>query len=194
MHREEDRYLLVALEFEGILRACLRRYARSAADVEELLQETYARLLSAGADRGKQVRSVRAFALAIARNVALDWLRHRQVVPIELVTDLEALNVLDEAEQVEAIVSIDQEIDVLAQAVADLPDRCRQVFTLRKVYGFSQKEVAARLNISENTVEQHLSKAIRRCADVLFERRADGPQASLSERLRWRAKSNDHGK
>ncbi len=40
MHREEDRYLLEALQFEGVLRACLRRYARNASDVEELLQES----------------------------------------------------------------------------------------------------------------------------------------------------------
>ena len=37
-----------------------------------------------------------------------------------------------------------------------LPARCRQVFTLRKVYGLSQKEIAAELKISENTVESHL--------------------------------------
>lgn len=194
MQREEDRYLLEALEFEGLLRACLRRYARNVCDVDELLQETYARLLSAGADRKREIRSVRAFALAVARNVALDWLRHRQVVPIELVTDVEALSVLDEGEQVEEIASIDQEIDLLAEAVAGLPDRCRQVFTLRKVYGFSQKEVAARLNISENTVEQHLRKAVRRCASVLFERPAADQRVSLCDRLRWRAKAHDHSK
>ncbi len=49
-----------------------------------------------------------------------------------------------------------QELALLAAAVEQLPARCRQVFTLRKVYGFSQKEIAERLQISENTVEQHL--------------------------------------
>ncbi len=44
----EDRFLLHALEFESVLRACLYRYSRNASDVEELLQETYARLLVAG--------------------------------------------------------------------------------------------------------------------------------------------------
>ena len=83
--RTEDRYLVASLEFEGVLRACLHRYARNAADVDELLQETYAHLLAAGAAKGREeVRSIRAFALTVARNVALSWLRHRQVVPIEL--------------------------------------------------------------------------------------------------------------
>src|SRR6201992_1183394 len=159
LSRNDERYLLQALEFEGVLRACLYRYTRNNSDVDELLQEVYARLLTAGASDDPEVRSVRAFALTVARNVAFDWLRHRQVVPIELVADLEALEVLDEGEQIEEIVNSHQELAMLVKAIQSLPDRCRQVFTLRKVYGYSQKEIASRLNISENTVEQHLTKA-----------------------------------
>jgi RNA polymerase sigma factor (sigma-70 family) len=159
MNRMEDRYLVASLEFEGVLRACLYRYARNVADVDELLQETYEHLLAAGAaPEREEVRSIRAFALTVARNVALSWLRHRQVVPIELVADLEALETLDDR---------DQELALLTRAVARLPARCRQVFTLRKVYGLSQKEIAASLSISENTVEQHLAKGVRLCTAAL---------------------------
>ena len=168
MNRMEDRYLVASLEFEGVLRACLYRYARNVADVDELLQETYEHLLAAGAaPEREEVRSIRAFALTVARNVALSWLRHRQVVPIELVADLESLETLDDRDQVEEIVNSHQELALLTQAVARLPERCRQVFTLRKVYGFSQKEIAASLSISENTVEQHLAKGVRLCTAAL---------------------------
>ena len=109
----------------------------------------------------------------MARNVALSWLRHRQVVPIELVADLEALELLDERGLVEEIVNSHQELALLTAAVARLPARCRQVFTLRKVYGLSQKEIAAELDISENTVEQHLAKGMRLCSAAL----ADSPVA-----------------
>ncbi|HEY8508636.1 MAG TPA: RNA polymerase sigma factor [Steroidobacteraceae bacterium] len=186
MAKIEDRYLLHALEFESVLRACLYRYTRNTSDVEELLQETYARLLLAGASEQPEVRSMRAFALTVARNVALDWLRHRQIVPIELVADMEALDVLDEKAQIEEIVNAHQELTLLADAVECLPTRCRQVFTLRKVYGYSQKEIAVRLNISENTVEQHLTKAARRCAQVLFDTPLSARPPSWFERVRRR--------
>ena len=124
----------------------------------------YARLLTAGASDEPEVRSVRAFSLTVARNVAFDWLRHKQVVPIELVADMEAMDILDERDQIDAIVNSHQELMMLVKAVQQLPERCRQVFTLRKVYGYSQKEIAARMNISENTVEQQLIKAARHCA------------------------------
>ena len=168
MKRAEDRYLVASLEFEGVLRACLHRYTRNSADVDELLQETWAHLLAAGAAQNREeIRSIRAFALTVARNVALSWLRHRQVVPIELVSDLEQLELLDERSQVDEIVNTHQELALLTQAMARLPTRCRHVFTLRKVYGLSQKEIAAELNISENTVEQHLAKGVRLCSAAL---------------------------
>jgi RNA polymerase sigma factor (sigma-70 family) len=181
-----DRYLLEALESEGVLRAYLFRYVRNPADVDELLQETYAKLLVAHPSGG-EVRSVRALALTIARNLALDWLRHRDVVPMELVSDLASLDVLDEKAQVEEIVNSHQELALLADVIGALPKRSRQVFTLRRVYGLSQREIAQRLGIGEKTVEQMLARAVRRCAQILFAREvaADRPQ-SMSERLRRR--------
>jgi len=185
-----DRYLLEALESEGLLRAYLFRYVRNPADVDELLQETYARLLVAHPTGCGEVRSVRALALTIARNVALDWLRHRDVVPMDLVSDLASLDVLDEKAQVDEIVNSHQELALLAEVIAELPKRSRQVFTLRRVYGLSQREIAQRLGIREETVEQMLARAVRRCAEALFAREVAGdrPQ-SLSERLRHRLKS-----
>lgn len=182
-----DRYLLEALESEGLLRAYLFRYVRNPADVDELLQETYARLLVANPSGGAEVRSVRALALTIARNAALDHLRHRDVVPMDLMSDMASLDVLDERAQVDEIANAHQELALLSEVVAELPKRCRQVFTLRRVYGLSQREIAERLGISDTTVEQLLARAVRRCAEALFTREvaADRPH-SLSERLRHR--------
>ena len=178
MPASANTWLLEAtLEFEGVLRACLRRYVHNPADVDELLQELYAQLLQSRVKPG-EVRSVRGFALGIARHLALNWLRRREVVSMESIADLEDLGDLEEGEQVERIVNAEQELTFLVQAVELLPERCRQVFTLRKVYGFTQKEIAAKLKISENTVEQHLVKAGRQCARAFFERMGAVPERS----------------
>lgn len=192
--KPDERYLLRALVHEGVLRACLYRYTRNRADVDDLLQETYARLLLAGASPEQpEIHSIRAFSLTVARNVALDWLRHRAIVPIEAVADLEAMDVMDEGEQVDEIVSTHQELARLSDAVSNLPERCRQVFTLRKVYGFSQQEIAERLQISENTIEQHLQKAARRCAQALFDLPVPERPASFFARLRRHLKPQGEG-
>lgn len=179
----DERYLLEALEIEGALRALLYRFTRNLADVDELLQETYMRLLAAGSRPGPEVRSVRAFAIVVARNVARSWARHQQVVPFELVANLEDFDIADERERIEEQTDARQ---LLAKLVASLPPRCREVFVLRKVYGCSQKEIAAKLRISENTIEQHLLKATRRCAEALSAPPKRPGQHSLINRLRRR--------
>jgi len=67
-------------------------------------------------------------------------------------------------------VSQTEEFDLLSEAVQSLPDRCRQVFTLRMAFGLSQRETAAQLGISENTVERQMGKAIRRCTEFFARR------------------------
>lgn len=49
----------------------------------------------------------------------------------------------------------------LAALVADLPEKCRLVFTMSREQGLSQKEIARELDIAEKTVEAHLGKAIK---------------------------------
>jgi DNA-directed RNA polymerase specialized sigma24 family protein len=61
------------------------------------------------------------------------------------------------------------------------------------VYGYSQKEIAARLEISENTVEQHLTKAARRCAQALFDQPMAERRSLFFDRFRRRKRSDDQG-
>jgi RNA polymerase sigma-70 factor (ECF subfamily) len=151
------------MAYEGILRACLYRYTRNRADVDELLQDVYAALLTCHT----QPTNVRAFVLTAARNMAFDWLRHRNVVPIELLADVEELETLDESSLVDEIIESQQELERFVWAARQLSPRVQQVFVLKKVYGHNHRQIAQRLGISENTVEQHMTRAARMLARIL---------------------------
>lgn len=49
----------------------------------------------------------------------------------------------------------------LNKLVADLPEKCRLVYQLSRDSGYSQKEIADELGISEKTVEAHIGKALK---------------------------------
>jgi RNA polymerase sigma-70 factor (family 1) len=49
----------------------------------------------------------------------------------------------------------------LSELVNALPEKCQLVYKLSKETGLSQKNIAVRLNISEKTVESHLSRALK---------------------------------
>ncbi|HTI91125.1 MAG TPA: RNA polymerase sigma-70 factor, partial [Puia sp.] len=61
-------------------------------------------------------------------------------------------------------------IDLMAKvelATAQLPERCRLVFRLSRDEGFSRKEIAKQLNISEKTVENQITKALHHLRTAL---------------------------
>jgi RNA polymerase sigma factor (sigma-70 family) len=163
MPRADDTYIREILSLEPLLRAYLHRFAPKHNDLDDLLQETYARLLALPVESRMGVKSTQAFALTTARNIAVDWTRRRRSVPFDLVEDLDAIPVSQDVSSVEQIVNAHQELLNLARSVAKLPDRCAEVFTLRKLYGFTHQEIAKYFGISVSTVEQHLVKAVKRC-------------------------------
>ena len=61
------------------------------------------------------------------------------------------------------VVAARQELDILRQAVGDLPDKCRTVFVLYRGRGLTMRQIAERLGISEKTVEKHIAKAMLHC-------------------------------
>jgi len=59
----------------------------------------------------------------------------------------------------------------LAFQVEKLPLRCKSVFVLSRNQHLSNKEIASELDISENTVEQHMRKALRLLRNYFFDQK-----------------------
>jgi RNA polymerase sigma factor (sigma-70 family) len=152
---------------ENSLRSYLRGVFPSLPDIDDLVQESYARLIRA--KEAGRVSYVKAFLFTTARNAALDLFRRRKVVRIDGVANLNDLSVLEDSPDASEAVNKQQELELLSEAVRTLPNRCRQVLTLRLLYAMSHKEIAAQLNISEHTVKAQLAKGMRRCADYFAE-------------------------
>ena len=151
---------------ESMLRGWLRSRFASETDIDDVVQEAYVRLLRAR-ERG-HVASPKAFLFAVTRNLALDRLRHRAISRAEPLAENEALSVLEEGDGIPETIARNQELELLTEAIQSLPDRCRQIFTLRKVYGLSQREIAARLDVSENTVSAQLTIGVKKCMEFML--------------------------
>ena len=145
------------------LRAWLLARFPTLPDVDNVVQDTFARML--GAREAGPIRSTRALLFAIARNLALDAVRRQQVVRFEPITDSTDSSVLTDGADVVATVSKQQELELLTKAIQSLPTRCREILTLRTAYGFTQKEIARKLGVSESTVEKQTALGIRLCAE-----------------------------
>jgi RNA polymerase sigma-70 factor (ECF subfamily) len=155
------------------LKAYLKSAYPSVRDVEDVVQESYLRIWRRQAAR--PIESVKSFLFQIARRLALDHLRHERVSPIAPVKDFSRLSVIDHKPGVRETTCLQEETALLFEAIDALPVRCREIFMLRKLRGLSQKEIAAQLGISEQTVEAQIFRGTRRCGDYLSERGVTPP-------------------
>ncbi len=135
-------------------------------DLPDLRQDVYARVYEAAGRALPQ--QPKAFLFATARHLLVDRARRGRVVSIEPVGDFESLNVLVDDVSPERWCGGRQVLRRLAEAFDRLPDRCREVVWLRRVERLSQKEVAARLGITEKTVEKHIAKGMQLIAEHFF--------------------------
>jgi RNA polymerase sigma-70 factor (ECF subfamily) len=152
------------LPLEPRLRAYAAQFRRGA-EIDDLVQETYARAISYEAWQG--VDNPSAFARRILKNIVLDAVRRDKVVAIDTVADLDRFAGADDAPGPEATAIGRDSLRRLQALVAGLPTQQRRVFTLRKIYEMPTSQIAARLGLSVSTVETHLAKALRACSERL---------------------------
>lgn len=143
------------LPHEAALRAWLRRRRLQGLEIDDIIQETYSRLIAA--DSVAHITDPKSYTFQIASSVVIDHLRRMKVVSIASVPDLEAIEIRSEEPSPERQAIDRAELHRLAQAIAALPARVQEVFTLRRIHGLSQREVAQRMGIAESTVEKHMS-------------------------------------
>lgn len=165
-HLADERARWLALNIvphEAALRAWLRRRPVAGLEVDDVVQETYARLSLVASI--SEVRDPRNYMFRTAHSVLLTFMRRSRVVPMISFGLFEGF--VDNQPDPEASALVRDELSRLARAIAVLPPKMREVFVLRRVEGLSQRQVAERLGISESTVEKHMGSGFRRIADIL---------------------------
>ena len=139
-------------------------------EVEDIVQETYVRLCQVGAP--ERIHHPQSYLYKTARNLALDSLKRTENRVTEQwnedVENSRAIAGMEVDETFEQAAS-SEEFGHFCEAVRRLPVQARRVFVLKKVYGYSQREIASELGLAESTVEKHVALAVRRCAAFMKE-------------------------
>lgn len=176
--------LNIATVFESVRESLARavQHIVPAKEIEDIVQETYVRFCRAQGRR--KIRSPRSFMFRTARNLALDYVKRAESRLAESFDESDEATLPRVAAASDSTmdrVSSEEEFSLFCDSVKELPEKCRRAFILRKVYGYTQKEIASMMTISEKTVEKHISLGIKRCTEYLVQhdfRPADRDRAS----------------
>ncbi len=136
---------------------------------DDVIQESYVRILRA--QQREPIKHARAFLFSTAHNAAVDLFRRRSRIDFVEVNEAGELGVLEESPGAGEAIDARQHHEVLAEAIARLPERCREVVLLRFQENLSYKEIAARLGVTTDTVKVQLGRGLRRCAKLFAARK-----------------------
>jgi len=149
--------------YQKEIKIFLNRITNCDHTAEDLTQEVYLNLMKKQALSSKnKIHNIRAYLYKTAKNIAINHQiaeQRRKTLWLTANEPLEKNNTITPERVTDDI----QKLDILNNALAELPTLTQQIFTLTRINGMKQKEVANKLGIHITTVEKNLSKAVRHC-------------------------------
>ncbi|MCY3624127.1 MAG: RNA polymerase sigma factor [Gammaproteobacteria bacterium] len=149
------------VENSGSIRNFLGRLLTQREDIEDIAQEAYLRAYVA--EQSREIDKPEAYLYRSARNLALTKLTQKSRQMTDLIDDLGPAVVLRGEAPLQEEVEAEESLGLHCEAVAHLPEKCKQVYILRKVYGLTHKEIAERMSLSVSSVEKYMLKGVLAC-------------------------------
>lgn len=123
-----------------------------------MIQDSYCRFSML--ESVEHIERPRTYFFSIARHLLGRRLKRAKVVPIEAIAEMD---IFEDEEFISPEQATGDRLDYLRMLgfIAALPERCRRIVELRKLEGWSQKEIAAHLEVTEGVVEKQLYQGVR---------------------------------
>jgi RNA polymerase sigma factor (sigma-70 family) len=161
------------------LQRFLSRLLGNPTEAQDIAHDAYLRVYPVVAREG--ATQPRALLFLTARRLAINRLKRRSISPFTReVSDPEAAAAT--APGVAQQIMARQELALLEDAIAGLPDGCRTVLLLRKVELLSHREIATRLGVAVSTVEKQHARALRLLRAALPESMVPGAAGGAETR------------
>jgi RNA polymerase sigma factor (sigma-70 family) len=164
----------IAARYGPRLRRFLSVRLRNAADVPDLAQEVFLRLLRVNGC--ESIRSPEAYLFTIASHVIHQHAVRRSSEPVsvdvaEVFSELRTPASDDPSDQVAHA----QRLDELEHMLGFLPTRVATALVLHRVAGYSVQEVADELGVSRETAKKYLARAVEHCRNLRANQNAVKP-------------------
>ena len=160
---DHDAYREIYIHYIDSVTDFLKMLTKSPEDAEEIAQDVFVSLWEKR-DKIDPSKNIRGYIYTYARNAVLNYFKHKKVEDKYMRF---AANAVQRYETSDDIV-IARETELLIMiAVERMPAQRRRVFQMSRFEGLSNDEIAMRLNISKNTVENHITTAVKDIRRVL---------------------------
>ena len=157
-------------KFAPRLEAFACRYTNDTTEAEDIVQEAFLKLW----ERRELLDniSLSSFLFMLVRNDCLNRVKHRQITEsVEMrlteIEQVEQLYAIDFAEDPASRLAHQELAEAIERIMRTLPEKCKEAFTLSRLRGLKNREIALQMDITEKVVEKHITRALKRCREGL---------------------------
>ena len=151
---EKEEFCILARQLRGDILTLSRRFLKEESEAEDNVQDTLLKLWTVR-EKLDEVRSVKALAHAVCKNLCISKLRKRRIFPMELSDEIRLISTHDS----EWMLEEKENAQWLEDSIAGLPAAQMQILRMSQQDGLENNEIAEVLGISETTVRTALCKA-----------------------------------
>ncbi len=160
---------------EPELRRYLKHRVPSNVQIDDILQESYTKLISRS--ERTTIRNPKSLLFRIAKDINIDYIRkkyRRKTISIGGLNELDGYHIVGELSNQKLP---EDEVELLRKAVESLPGKCKQIFLMRYFDNIPRQQIASTLNISPKTVDAQLAVGVKRCHSFLKKYKLEIPQS-----------------
>jgi len=165
LYEDMNAYKELYTLFYNRLHAFSFSFVKSKEVAEEIVSDVFIKVWSIRAEL-PEISNLPVYLYTITKNFSLNYLTKNQKMRIVSLEDVEA-SAFFNFQSPEASLISSEVVWKINDVISHLPVQCRITFYLVKECGLKYKEVASILNISVNTVRNHVANAVKKIAQSL---------------------------
>jgi len=161
-------------QYKGDVKRFLQRQGLQADVASDLLHDVYYRIIRQN-EPDKLSEKPRAYLYTIAINLVRDRARRRKATPVIYDSHNEhdsEMYVVELSPEKQVLVS--QQLNLIKEAILDLPERSRQILVLHRFEHMNSKEISAMIGVPLRSVQRHLNEALAFCQRYLDRENNEG--------------------
>ena len=176
---------------EGALRKYISRFLLPSHEIDDICQETFLRSFESNIQN--EIQRPKSFMYRVATNLIMSQYRRSSYKLTDYIDDVsEELIPIDTAD-IENNIDAQRKLGIFCESLAALPEKSRRILVMRKVYGYSIKEISKRLDIPTSTINYNIAKGMICCDNAMESYEASvlaNEEVNMSESSAQRQKLN----
>ena len=157
-NESNESILTIFTRYKMALKYFISGYVVNSQDVDDVCQETFLRTFKSSLEN--DVQKPKSFMFRVAKNLIVSDFRKASTQLNEYLEDIDLVDGQLDLDNLENDALAQEKLGIMCEAIAGLPNKCRQVVVMRKVYGMSTKDIAKRMDIAPSSVSNYITKGM----------------------------------